>query len=100
MSFDVFIACATAVTLPAQLPSEGNWKRYEFQGDIWFASEHIEQSWQLIVSLDRKTEFTLPADKKHVIALSLEGNVDTGFPLLRKTVEMIAKTGDCMLLQN
>ena len=99
MSLDVFVACAVAVTLPDQLPPDGAWKRYEARGNIWFASEHIAQSWQLIVSLEDSAEFKLPAGKKHVVGLSLEGNSDNGLPLLEKTVDALTKSCNGVLLE-
>jgi len=99
MSIDVFLACAVGVALPDQLPADGAWKRYEARGHTWFASEHVEQSWQLIVSLEDSADFKLPVGKTHVVALSLEGNSDKGYPLLEKTVDALTKTCNGVLLE-
>jgi len=102
VSLDVFVACAAAVTLPAQLPAEGAWKRFEDRGNVWFANEHINEAWQLIVWLEddpkARSTFTLPAGKKHLVGFSLEGDSNKGLPLLEKTVDAITKSCDGVLL--
>jgi len=103
VSLDIYVACAAAVTLPAQLPAEGAWKRYEAQGRVWFASEHVVEGWQMIVWLEdeanARANFSLPAGKNLVVGFSLEGNSEKGLPLLEKTVDDIVDGCNGVLLE-
>jgi len=75
------------------------WKRYEARGTVWYASEHIADSWLLTVSQDDLSQFTLPAGKKHVLGISLEGDNPDGLPLFERTVAALIKNCDGVQLE-
>lgn len=99
MSLDIFVACAAAVSLPSDLPTDITWKAWQTGS---FTTEKPNSDWIVEVWLvkDPKQleQMQLPPGKPHVIAFSLQGNDDEGFALLERVYEAVYTKCDGTLL--
>lgn len=99
MSLDIFVACAAAVSLPSDLPTDLTWKEWQTGS---FTTEKPNADWIVEVWLvkDPKQleQMRLPNGKPHVVAFSLQGNDDEGFALLERVYGAVCTTCDGTLL--
>jgi hypothetical protein len=99
VSLDIFVACAAAVSLPSDLPTDITWKTWKTGS---FTADKPNSDWSVEVWLvnDPKQldQMHLPPGTRQVVAFSLGGNDDEGFALLERVYEAVYTKCDGTLL--
>ncbi|MFT3724141.1 MAG: hypothetical protein QM773_11180 [Hyphomonadaceae bacterium] len=90
MSLDVYIACAGAAMLPADLPTDVSWKSYD---SGYYTTDNLQENWRIDVWVLTKPKqlegLKLPEGTKSVVGISIQGS-NKGDGIAQNVVDRIS----------